>query len=377
MRALALGSRGGTPRSGRDGSSAASRRRLGRRMRVRPRPWLDGLTPYRPGSHQADESGLLASNESPFGVDPAVVRSVMQAAEVIHRYPDPLASRLRDTIARRHRLSPEQVLVGNGSDELIYLLTWAFAANGGSVVCADPAYQLDVIAARVAGAVVRQVPTVEWRHDLDAMAHVEANLAYIVNPHNPTGTALSISQVADFAQRSRADIVVVDEAYVDFADVQSSIPLAASGKLLVLRTLSKLYGLAGARIGYLVGGTHVLDVLRAIRPPFSVNTLAQAAAQAALEGTEHYQAVREATIRNRGRLIAVLEQHGLKPVPSEANFVLVPHVEEGRFVSCAQDAGVAIRPGRPLGVPGCVRITVPDDIGLARIAQAVARYCSA
>lgn len=345
-------------------------------MRVRPRPWLKGLTPYRPGSHQADESGLLASNESPFGVDPAVVTSVMQAAQAIHRYPDPLASQLRDTIAERHQVSPEQVLVGNGSDELIYLLTWAFAANGGVVVCADPAYQLDVIAARVAGAGVRQVPTVEWRHDLDAMAQVEANLAYIINPHNPTGTALSASEVADFAQRSRADLVVVDEAYIDFADVQSSIPLAASGKLLVLRTLSKLYGLAGVRIGYLVGATNVLDVLRAIRPPFSVNTLAQAAAQAALDNGEHYETVREATILNRRRLVALLEEHGLKPVPSEANFVLVPDVTEGRFVSCAADAGVAIRPGSALGVPGCVRITVPDEMGLARLAQAVAHYCS-
>lgn len=342
-------------------------------MTARSRPWLAGLRPYRPGSHEALEAGMLASNESPFRASATLPEAITAAIGSLHRYPDPTATRLREQLADLHDVDPEYLLVGNGSDELIYLLTWAFAA-GGSVVCADPAYQLDVITAQVARAEVHQVPLVDWHHDLTAMAAVEADLAYVVNPHNPTGTAHPLEAITAFAGSSHADLLVVDEAYIDFASVDSALPLAREGKAVVLRTLSKLYGLAGARIGYLIGDPAVLDVLRSIRPPFSVNTLAQAAASAALGDTEHTRRALIATLRNRDRLRDLLRSHGLRPVASEANFILVPGVDERRFVGTAADLGVAIRPGTSLGVPGAVRITVPDDAGLALLEPVIAAY---
>ncbi|MDQ6526129.1 histidinol-phosphate transaminase [Nocardioides sp. LHD-245] len=346
-------------------------------MRVEPRPWLRDLRTYQPGSHTAREEGLLASNEASYTVPPTVAEDVLAVVAHLNRYPDPLADELRQEIARVHGVEPEQVLVGNGSDELIFLLTWAFAAGGGSIVCADPAYQLDVLAARAAGAEVTQVPLVDWRHDLVAMARVEANVAYVINPHNPTGTARELNDIRTFARSSRADLVVVDEAYIDFADVDSALPLAAAGEVLVLRTLSKLYALAGARVGYLVGPPEVLDVLRAIRAPFSVNSLAQAAALAAIRSTEHYRWARAEVVENRARLNRLLAAQGMNAVPSQANFVLVPGVDEALFVACAAEVGVAVRPGRSLGIPGAVRITVPGAGGLELLGHALARYCAA
>lgn len=340
-------------------------------MRVEPRPWVKGLTPYQPGSHRAAPEGMLASNESPYGPSPRVRDAVADAVRDLHRYPDPSAARLRAALARRHGVDPEQVLIGNGSDELIYLLAWAFAAGGGTVLCADPAYALDVLSAVVAGADVRRVPLVRWRHDLEAMARVEADLAYLVNPHNPTGTVSDGASVERFVATARARVVVVDEAYIDFAQVPSAMPLAAAGKALVLRTFSKVFGLAGARVGYLVGDPEVLDVLRSIRAPFSVGALAQAAAVAALADTEHYEAARRRTIVNRARLTDLLRERGYAPVASQANFVLVPDVAEGALVERLARDGIAVRPGSVLGVPGSVRISVPDDVGLARLAAAL------
>lgn len=344
-------------------------------MRPHPRPWLREIRPYAPGSQDAVDAGRLASNESPFEVAPAVTAAVTAAVRDLNRYPDPYAEELRSALAVRHDVAPEQVLVGNGSDELIYLLTWAFAA-GGSIVCADPAYQLDVLAAEVAGARVHQVPLVEWRHDLAGMAEVAAQLAYVVNPHNPTGTAHDLGAIRDFVDRSRADIVVVDEAYIDFASVDSAVPLARDGEAMVLRTMSKYHGIAGARIGYLVGPAEVLDVLRAIRSPFSVGTLAQAAALAALSVPDTRRG-REVVVRNRGRTETLLRDHGLTAVPSQANFVFVPDVDEDLFAESARAVGVAIRPGSSVGAPGSVRITVPGDAGLPLLADAVARYAAA
>lgn len=345
-------------------------------MRPSPRPWIRAIRPYSPGGHEAVEAGRLASNESPFEVDEAVVAAVGVAARGLNRYPDPYADELRSAIAARHEVAPEQVLVGNGSDELIFLLTWAFAAGDGAIVCADPAYQLDVLAAAVAGARVHRVPLLDWAHDLGAMAEVAAQLAYVVNPHNPTGTAHDLGAIRDFVARSRADIVVVDEAYIDFAAVDSAMPLARDGEALVLRTMSKVHGIAGARVGYLVGPTEVLDVLRTIRSPFSVGTLAQAAALAALR-SPRTRGRRDVIVHNRGRTEALLRDRGLEVVPSQANFVFVPDVDEALFVESARSAGVAIRPGSAVGAPGSVRISVPDDAGLPLLADAVERYAAA
>lgn len=343
-------------------------------MKVEPRPWLNAIRPYVPGERAVDGDGSLASNESLLGASPAVPDALARAARTVHRYPDPLAVSLRDELAREHGVSAEQVLVGNGSDELIYLLSWAFAAHGGRIVCADPCYRIDETSALVAGATVTKVPLVDWRHDLDAMARHEGDIVYVVNPHNPTGTCHPRTALEAFVDSCKAKIPVIDEAYVDFADdpeATTAMPLAAAGKALVLRTFSKIYGLAGLRVGYLVGPSEVLSVLRGIRAPFSVNTLAQAAAVAALRDKAHRAMAYSMTVTNRRRLIRLLESAGLRCVPSQANFVLTVTPDEPGFLARLHQAGVRARPGSDLGVAGTVRITVPGDAGLRKVAAAL------
>jgi histidinol-phosphate aminotransferase len=348
-------------------------------MGVNARPWLDRIEPYRPGRHAANPDGSMASNESPLGASRRVVEAVTNALAGTAHYPDPLADRLRGQLARLHDVHPDQILVGNGSDELIYLLAWAFLADGGHAVCADPPYRIDEISSAVVNARVTKVPLRDWTHDLAAMARVEADLAYVVNPHNPTGTVCSPEAIEEFVSSSRAGLVVVDEAYVDFADDPAratAMPLARAGRAVVLRTFSKVHGLAGLRVGYVVGPVEVLDVLRKIRAPFSVGSLPQAAACAALEDDEHHRRVREHTLRLRTEVTALLAAADFVVVPSQANFVLVqtPGMLEAALVEHLAADDVSVRPGTALGAPGTVRVSMPTDTGLQMLRASLDRW---
>lgn len=345
-------------------------------MKVQPRPWLTGLAPYVPGVHAVDDDGSLASNESSLGASAAVADAVAKAVADVHRYPDPLATELRDALAEEHGVASEQVLVGNGSDELIFLLAWAFAAHGGRVLCADPAYRLDEISAVVSGAEPVKVPLTGWRHDLETMAGIEADLAYVVNPHNPTGTVRSHDDIARFVRTCRARIPVVDEAYVDFADdpeESTAMGLAAAGEAVVLRTFSKVHGLAGLRLGYLVADAGVVSVLEGIRAPFSVGRLTQAAGLAALHDRDHRARVRAHTRAYRDRLAEAFSSAGYEVVPSQANFILVLTSDEPALAAHLARHGVSVRPGAALGIPGAVRVSVPTEEGLRRVHHALRR----
>lgn len=347
-------------------------------MTLTVRPWLDRIDPYRPGRHAATASGSMASNESALGASPAVVGALSAAAHDVHRYPDPLAAELCEELAALHGVATDQILVGNGSDELIFLLALTYLAQGGRAVCADPAYRIDEISTLVVDANLVKVPLRGWAHDLDAMAAVEADIAYVVNPHNPTGTTRTRADIERFVHTCRAGLVVVDEAYVDFADDPddlTAVPLVESGRVAVLRTFSKVHGLAGLRVGYLVAPAEVVAALRKVRAPFSVSSLAQAGAVAACHDTAHRDAVRAHTCAGREQITALLAAAGLQPVPSQANFVLVPVPDEERVVSQLGDLGVTVRPGTALGVAGTMRISVPTQEGIHLLEQALATIC--
>jgi histidinol-phosphate aminotransferase len=339
------------------------------------RPWLERIEPYRPGVHASNPEGSLASNESPIGASQLVSSAIVDATKRLHLYPDPLADDLRQELARTHGVSADQILVGNGSDELIFQLAWAYLANGGTAVCADPAYRMDEISTYVVGAELVKVPLTDWRHDLEAMAQVPADVAYVVNPHNPTGTVRSFDDVARFVDTCRASLVVVDEAYIDFAeepDSLTAVPLVETGRVAVLRTFSKIHGLAGLRVGYLIAPPSLIATLRKVRAPFSVGSLAQAGALAAAKDPAHRHAVRQHTLTIRQRMVAALTAAGCSVVPSDANFLLVPVSDERSFVSYLGDHGISVRPGSALGVPGTVRISVPSEAGLALLEAALA-----
>lgn len=343
-------------------------------MTVRARAELDRIAPYVPGSRACLPGGELASNESPVGPSPTVGPAITRILGSVGRYPDPLADEVRETLADLHHVHSDQILVSNGADELIYLLLWAFGGAGSGVVTADPSYRLPEICAYLASAEVVKVPLIDWRLDLRAMALVDADIAYICNPHNPTGTALDSAAVEVFVEATKAKLVIVDEAYVDFADHPEDISLLpgkVAEKVVVLRTLSKVYGLAGLRIGYLVGDPALIATLRKIRPPFSVNVAAQAAAVAALGDQEHRNSVRAYVKECRTRLTDLLRSHGYRVVASQASFVLVETDDSATFVARLAEAGVAVRRGEDLNMPGTVRITVPSPKGFQMLVDAL------
>ena len=343
-------------------------------MSVQARPWLERIEPYRPGVHALTPEGSMASNESAIGASRHVSRAIGAATQTLHLYPDPLADELRAELAEAHAVRPDQILVGNGSDELIVQLAWTYLANGGTAVCADPAYRIDEISTFVVGADLVKVPLRDWCHDLEAMARVPADIAYVVNPHNPTGTVRSYDDIGRFVDTSQASLVVVDEAYVDFAtdpEALTAVPLVGTGRVAVLRTFSKVHGLAGLRVGYLIADADIIAALRKVRAPFSVGSLAQAGAVAAIRDSGHKDAVRQHTLKVRQRMVEALARAGRHAVPSEANFVLVPVPDERAFVTFLGDHGISVRPGSALGVPGTVRISVPGEAGLALLERAL------
>lgn len=315
----------------------------------------------------------MASNES-LETSPSVVRAISTAFGTLHRYPDPLATTLRRQLGELHGIDERCVLVGSGSDELMFLLATAYASAGGSVLCADPGYWGHEFPARIAGADIVKVPLAGWTHDLQAMEEHAVDIAFVCNPHNPTGTVVEPHLLDRFMERSRARLVVVDEAYIDFADDPSgrtAIPSVSKGRVAVLRTMSKFYGLAGLRVGYLVAPSDVVVTLVTIRQPFSVNHLAQVAAGAALNDHQHLRRVRERTLTNRDGLRELFETAGYDTIPSQANFILVLADDEAGLLSRLETAGVVARPGSDLGIPGAVRVTVPTEEGLAMVARAL------
>jgi histidinol-phosphate aminotransferase len=344
-------------------------------MTIAPRPWVGELDPYVPGHPAVSEDGSLASNESALGASPAVRAAIIEAAGRVHRYPDPLADDVRAALAAELGVDANSIVVGNGSDELIYLLVTAFAAMGGRVVCADPPYQMHDIVPRALGCQVTRVPLLEWGHDLDAMARIRAELAFICNPHNPSGTAVDGTEIARFSARCRASLVVVDEAYIDFAgdpQAATALDLLPQGNVVVMRTFSKLHGLAGLRIGYLVGPPEVVATLRKVRPPFSVNAIAQSAALAALADRPYRTRVREQTLAAREATVALFEEAGYETVSSQANFILVLTPDADKLAGALAVRGVSVRPGCALGVAGAVRVSIPSQAGLALLEQALA-----
>lgn len=339
-----------------------------------PHPWLAHVVPYRAGAKAASGAGSLAQNEIP-SASPAATAAIADAAQAVNRYPDPLATRLRERLAELHAVDPDQILVGGGSDEFLFLLSAAFGGPGSIMCCADPPYWGHEHPALISGADVVKIPLHDYRHDLDRMKDVDASIAFISNPHNPTGTCVNVAEIERFSSTARADLVVVDEAYLEFTDQPentTAIPLVAKGNVVVLRTFSKYYGLAGARVGYLIATPDLVAVLRKVRPPFSVSLLAQAAALAVLNDIDFNVEMLRRIRRNRARVAALFESAGYRSVPSQANFLLVHCLgAESHLVSFLQDAGITVRPGTNLGIPGTVRITIPDDDGLALLEAAL------
>lgn len=291
---------------------------------VRLRSDLARIRGYVPGRQPAEDAWIkLNTNESP-EVSPAALAALRSAVdERLRLYPDPLSSELRERIARRHGVEPEMVLVGNGSDDILNLLVRAACDPGDRIVAATPSYSLYPVLAAIRGCDMVQVPLGDgFAVPVRQMAAARGAITFVASPNNPAGTHCPEDEIRWLAERT--NLLVVDEAYVEFADSNRVSLVQEFDNVCVTRSLSKAFGLAGMRIGYAVGSPLVVDALQRMKDSYNVSRLAQVAGTAALDDTawaeEHWRTIRE----RRDAFASELSQRfGLYVYPSQANFVLV------------------------------------------------------
>jgi histidinol-phosphate aminotransferase len=338
------------------------------------RPWLHSLEPYPPGKpidelereYGITDSIKLASNENPLGPSPKALAALQSVIADIHRYPDGNCYHLRKALARKLRVSPESLVFGNGSNEIIELIVRTFLHAGEEAVMADQAFVIYRMLVQAQGGRGIIVPLRNFTHDLEAMADAitpATRLVFLANPNNPTGTIVFRDQWQDFLAAVPRDVVIVmDEAYAEYVDdpryPDGLADVGGDHLLIVLRTFSKIYGLAGLRVGYGVAHPAIIDLLNRLRAPFNVNTLAQVAALAALDDDEHVERTRAVNREGMAYLGAAFAELGLECVPSWANFILVRVGNAAKLYDQLLRLGVIVRPVPVYGFPEHVRVTV-------------------
>lgn len=318
------------------------------------------------GFENPDSLIKLASNENALGPSPLALTAMSSIAEQMHRYPDGGTYYLREAIARKLSMEPEQILPGNGSNELIELLGHAFLGPEAGIVMAERAFVVYRLVAAAQKAPVISVPMKNHTHDLPAMLAAitpSTKIVFISNPNNPSGTMVSGEQLDEFIGAVPEHVIVcVDEAYIELLPPEQQPDMLqhvrAGRKVIVLRTFSKAYGLAGLRIGYAVAPEDCVTLLHKVRQPFNVNAMAQAAAIAALDDDAHVDATRNMVCDGLEFFAKELSAAGISYVPSVANFLLVEVGDGAKVFEAMQRSGVIVRPMRGYGMPGHVRITV-------------------
>jgi histidinol-phosphate aminotransferase len=358
------------------------------------RPEVESLTPYQPGKPVEDvqrELGLervvkLASNEGPFPPFPSALTAISSQLE-LNRYPDGGSYRLHHALAARHGVHPDEICVGAGADGCLDILSQAALAPGDNVVCGWPSFASYPIYAAKQGASVTRVPLRDHRYDLGALGEAispQTKIVYVCMPNNPTGTTNTRAELAAFLDGVPDGVLpVIDQAYFEYVD-DPEYPdvvaehFVAGRRVVVLRTFSKIYGLAGLRVGYAVGPRNVCEAMAKTRRPFDITTMAQVAALASLEEGVEVERRRELNTRGRADLIRILERHGLAPAPGAvANFVYVDLDEDaaslfGRLLR----EGVIVRPLAGFGAPSAVRISVGATDELEFLDAALGRIYS-
>ena len=343
---------------------------------------LDGLIPYEPGKPEEEvqrELGLdrvvkLASNEGPWEPFPAALEALARSAPQLNRYPDGGAYYLRRALAERHDVGPEQVATGAGADALIGHLSVAVLDPGDEIVTGWPSFVSYVLDALKLGAVPVRVPLRDQHLDLDALLAAvtpKTKLVYVATPNNPTGTMTGRRELDAYFERVPEHVLtVVDQAYFEYIDHPDYPDVVAEylqrgHRVLVLRTFSKIYGLAGLRVGYGVGPADVITAIGKTRRAFDVSTAAQVAALASLDESDEIERRRRLTAEGRVALEGALRERGLEPAgPAVANFLFADVGEDARpFFEALLREGAIVRPLAGFGAPNALRITVgtPDE----------------
>src|SRR5438445_4839810 len=347
-----------------------------------------GIAPYEPGKPIEElerELGIanpikLASNENPLSPSDRVQKAILAALSALNRYPDGSGFYLRQALAKRHGVGQDQIVLGNGSNELIELVVRTFLRPGDEAVVPHPSFVVYPMIVQAAGGVRVMVMLKEHRLDLEAMARAitpMTKIVFIANPNNPTATIVTADEVSHFVSRlPERTIVVFDEAYIEFAlgpDFPDTLEYVKQGrKVVTLRTFSKAASLAGLRVGYGVADADCIALMNRIRQPFNVNALAQVAALAALEDESHTLECVRMIEAGRHYLYDEFNALGVKYVPSRANFILV---DVGRSASDIYQRllkeGVIVRPMTPFGMESALRITVGTPQENRRLVKAL------
>lgn len=337
-------------------------------------PGVRGLEPYHPGKpleelereYGVRNAAKLASNESPLGPSPKAMAAAQAALKEVTRYPDGNGFGLKAALARRLSIPPEQITLGNGSNDILELVARGFVTPQNEVIFSEHAFAVYPIVTRAVGARAVVTRARSYGHDLVAMQHAiteHTRLVFIANPNNPTGTWLRAGALESFIGSVPAQVlVVVDEAYFEYVrepDYPDAIQwLARFPNLLVTRTFSKIYGLAGLRVGYALSSPAIADILNRVRQPFNVNSIALAAAAAALEDPDYVERAAQANVEGMRRLTAEFEQMGLSYIPSVGNFICVEVGQADRVYEALLREGVIVRPVTNYGLPKHLRVTV-------------------
>ena len=359
-------------------------------------PAVAGLTAYEPGKPVEEvqrELGLdrvvkLASNEGPFPPFPAALEAMTRAARDLNRYPDGGAFRLRAALAERRGVAFEEVAVGSGADGVIDCVSQAFLDSGDEVVCGWPSFPSYVIDALKLGATPVRVPLAGARYDLDALLAAitpRTKVVYVCHPNNPTGTMNTRDELDAYFERVPEHVLtVLDQAYfeyIDDPDYADGIDYFRQGhRVLVVRTFSKIYGLAGLRVGWGVGNRSVVAAIGKVRRAFDLNTQAQVAAVASLDDEAEVERRRRVNAQERQRVVEILERHGFECAgPAVANFVYAESGEEDArpLFEALLRAGVIVRPLEGFGAPSAIRVTVGSPEDNAALDEALGRVRAA
>jgi len=346
---------------------------------IQSRDFLKAISPYKPGrpiEEVARELKLkgeiikLASNENPLGTSPLALQALRKALKESYLYPDDNCYCFRKKLAERWSVEPGNIFVGNGSVEILPLATLAYLDPEHSAVGSEGAFIWFKIAARIAAAELIEVPMRNHAHDLQAMLKAvkpNTRMIYIANPNNPTGTIVDRAEVEDFFRRVPDDILVImDEAYIEYITdprFPDSFKYLRDGKtILILRTFSKIYGLAGARLGYGIAPKEIIASLAKLRVSFNVNRLSQVAGLAALDDDRHVRRGRAVNDAGKDYLYEAYRKMGLFYLPTFANFIFVDFARDSRIVfEALQKKGIITRTIQEYGFPQALRITIGTE----------------
>jgi len=342
---------------------------------------IKDITPYPPGKPIEElerEYGItgsikLASNENPWGPSPLALEAIRSALENLHRYPDGSSYYLTKNLAEWLGIRPEEIVLGNGSNEIIEFLVKTFVNSGDEVITSHPSFLMYQKFVQIRGGKNIVVPLKGMNHDLDGVVKAVSSrtrLVFLDNPNNPCGTIINSDSFAHFIGTLPGNLVVVlDEAYIDFVDPEKRIDIVSyvrnSDKgppVVALRTFSKAFGLAGLRLGYAIVASDIAELLHRVRQPFNINTLAQVGGLAALQDRDHYTKTITKTKSGMEWLSKEVKELGCIPYPSHTNFFLIDvKTDSTRLYKAMLSQGVIVRSMRPYGFPEFIRITVGTE----------------